>query len=135
MLTLYLFRFLGMMNRALRCLFIIPFWFVPLSKRFECLVLALALIINLVENCVENRAAIMDSMAAQKELGFCVKVSQAAKKVIFLMAVPFRRGGGDLKKKRTFFSQKSSDYNKNFFAASPGEGKFYKGRRSHDTEI
>ena len=41
--------------------------------RFECLVLSLALLINLVENCFENRQSIMDSMAAQKELGFCVK--------------------------------------------------------------
>ena len=63
-----------MMNRALRCLFIIPFWFVPLSKRFESLVLALSLLINLVENCMENRQTLMDSMAAQKELNFCVKV-------------------------------------------------------------
>jgi len=66
-------QYSGMMQRALRCLFIIPFWFVPLSKRFECLVLSLALLINLVENCFENRQSIMDSMAAQKELGFCVK--------------------------------------------------------------
>lgn len=63
----------GMIGRALRCLFIIPFWFVPLSKRFESLILALALLINLVENCVENRQSLMDSMAAQKELGLCVK--------------------------------------------------------------
>ena len=44
-------------------------------QRFECLVLALALLINLVENCLENRQTLMDSMAAQKELGLCVKVS------------------------------------------------------------
>jgi len=63
----------GMMHRSLRCLFIIPFWFVPLSKRFECLILALTLMVNLVETCVQNRQLLMESMAAQKELGLCVK--------------------------------------------------------------
>ena len=63
-----------MIQRSLRCLFIIPFWFVPLSKRFECLILALTLLVNLVETCLENRSLLMDSMAAQKELGLCVKV-------------------------------------------------------------
>jgi hypothetical protein len=42
--------------------------------RFECLVLALTLLTNMVENSVENRQSIMDSMASQKDGGFCVKV-------------------------------------------------------------
>jgi hypothetical protein len=45
-----------------------------LISRFEALVLALTLLINMVEHCEENRQSLMDSMAAQKELdSFCVK--------------------------------------------------------------
>ena len=66
----------GCVGRVLRCLFIMPYWFCPLGKRFEALVLALTLLINMVEHCEENRQSLMDSMAAQKELdSFCVKVS------------------------------------------------------------
>lgn len=51
-----------------------PYWFCPLGKRFEALVLSLTLLINMVEHCEENRQTLMDSMAAQKELEtFCVK--------------------------------------------------------------
>ena len=65
----------GCVGRVLRCLFIMPYWFCPLGKRFEALVLALTLMINMVEHCEENRQSLMDSMAAQKELdSFCVKV-------------------------------------------------------------
>ena len=65
----------GCVGRVLRCLFIMPYWFCPLAKRFEALVLALTLLINMVEHCEENRQSLMDSMAAQKELdSFCVKV-------------------------------------------------------------
>ena len=39
----------------LRCLFIMPYWFCPLNKRFEALVLSLTLLINMVEHCEENR--------------------------------------------------------------------------------
>merc|ERR550532_1487734 len=64
----------GCVGRVLRCLFIMPYWFCPLGKRFEALVLALTLMINMVEHCEENRQSLMDSMAAQKELdSFCVK--------------------------------------------------------------
>jgi len=64
----------GCVGRVLRCLFIMPYWFCPLGKRFEALVLALTLLINMVEHCEENRQSLMDSMAAQKELdSFCVK--------------------------------------------------------------
>jgi hypothetical protein len=42
--------------------------------RFECLVLALTLLTNMVENSVENRQSIMDSMASQKDAGLSVKV-------------------------------------------------------------
>jgi len=64
----------GCIGRVLRCLFIMPYWFCPLNKRFEALVLALTLLINMVEHCEENRQSLMDSMAAQKELdNFCVK--------------------------------------------------------------
>merc|ERR1712038_1379936 len=64
----------GCVGRVLRCLFIMPYWFCPLAKRFEALVLALTLLINMVEHCEENRQSLMDSMAAQKELdSFCVK--------------------------------------------------------------
>jgi len=64
----------GCVGRVLRCLFIMPYWFCPLAKRFEALVLALTLMINMVEHCEENRQSLMDSMAAQKELdSFCVK--------------------------------------------------------------
>jgi hypothetical protein len=38
------------------------------------LVLALTLLTNMVENSVENRQSIMDSMASQKDAGLCVKV-------------------------------------------------------------
>ena len=66
----------GCVGRVLRCLFIMPYWFCPLGKRFEALVLALTLMINMVEHCEENRQSLMDSMAAQKELdSFCVKVN------------------------------------------------------------
>ena len=43
------------MARVLRCLFIMPYWFCPLNKRFEALVLSLTLLINMVEHCEENR--------------------------------------------------------------------------------
>ena len=32
-----------------------PYWFCPLSKRFEALVLSLTLLINMVEHSDENR--------------------------------------------------------------------------------
>ena len=32
-----------------------PYWFCPLSKRFEALVLGLTLLINMVEHSDENR--------------------------------------------------------------------------------
>jgi hypothetical protein len=54
-------------------LFDVP-WANFLVRRFECLVLALTLLTNMVENSLENRQSIMDSMAAQKDAGFCVKV-------------------------------------------------------------
>jgi len=57
----------GCMTRVLRCLFIMPYWFCPLGKRFEALVLSLTLLINMVEHCEENRQLLMDSMAAQKD--------------------------------------------------------------------
>jgi hypothetical protein len=37
-------------------------------------VLALTLLTNMVENSVENRQSIMDSMASQKDAGLSVKV-------------------------------------------------------------
>ena len=37
--------------------------------------LALTLLTNMVEICLENRQSVMDSMAAQKDGGFCVKVA------------------------------------------------------------
>merc|ERR1711936_582900 len=61
------------MYRVLRCTFIMPYWFCPLSKRFEALVLSLTLLINMVEHSEENRQTLMDSMAAQKDSDFCVK--------------------------------------------------------------
>ena len=45
----------GCMYRVLRCIFIMPYWFCPLSKRFEALVLSLTLLINMVEHSDENR--------------------------------------------------------------------------------
>ena len=45
----------GCMYRVLRCIFIMPYWFCPLSKRFEALVLSLTLLINMVEHSEENR--------------------------------------------------------------------------------
>merc|ERR1711962_275895 len=63
----------GCVGRVLRCLFIMPYWFCPLGKRFEAFVLALTLLINMVEHCDENRQSLMDSMAAQKDSDFCVK--------------------------------------------------------------
>merc|ERR1712241_1632702 len=63
----------GCMATVLRCLFIMPYWFCPLGKRFEALVLSLTLLINMVEHCDENRQTLMDSMAAQKDSDFCVK--------------------------------------------------------------
>jgi len=63
----------GCMYRILRCIFIMPYWFCPLSKRFEALVLSLTLLINMVEHSDENRQTLMDSMAAQKDSDFCVK--------------------------------------------------------------
>ena len=47
--------FSGCMYRILRCIFIMPYWFCPLSKRFEALVLSLTLLINMVEHSDENR--------------------------------------------------------------------------------
>ena len=44
------------MYRILRCIFIMPYWFCPLSKRFEALVLSLTLLINMVEHSDENRS-------------------------------------------------------------------------------
>ena len=46
----------GCMYRVLRCIFIMPYWFCPLSKRFEALVLSLTLLINMVEHSEENRS-------------------------------------------------------------------------------
>jgi len=63
----------GCMYRVLRCIFIMPYWFCPLGKRFEALVLSLTLLINMVEHSDENRQTLMDSMAAQKDSDFCVK--------------------------------------------------------------
>ena len=63
----------GCMYRVLRCIFIMPYWFCPLGKRFEALVLSLTLLINMVEHSDENRQSLMDSMAAQKDADFCVK--------------------------------------------------------------
>jgi len=63
----------GCMYRVLRCIFIMPYWFCPLSKRFEAIVLSLTLLINMVEHSDENRQSLMDSMAAQKDADFCVK--------------------------------------------------------------
>jgi len=71
--SLYVGQKQGCMARVLRILFIMPFWFCPLGKRFEALVLALTLMINMVEHCDENRQSLMDSMAAQKDSDFCVK--------------------------------------------------------------
>ena len=45
----------GCVYRVLRCIFIMPYWFCPLSKRFEALVLSLTLLINMVEHSDENR--------------------------------------------------------------------------------
>jgi len=71
--SLYVGQKPGCMGRVLRILFIMPYWFCPLGKRFEALVLALTLLINMVEHCDENRQSLMDSMAAQKDSDFCVK--------------------------------------------------------------
>jgi len=71
--SLYVGQKQGCMARVLRILFIMPYWFCPLGKRFEALVLALTLMINMVEHCDENRQSLMDSMAAQKDSDFCVK--------------------------------------------------------------
>ena len=46
----------GCMYRVLRCIFIMPYWFCPLGKRFEALVLSLTLLINMVEHSDENRS-------------------------------------------------------------------------------
>lgn len=51
----YILHFAGCMYRILRCIFIMPYWFCPLSKRFEALVLSLTLLINMVEHSDENR--------------------------------------------------------------------------------
>merc|ERR1719479_249411 len=71
--SLYVGQKEGCMYRILRCVFIMPYWFCPLSKRFEALVLSLTLLINMVEHSDENRQSLMDSMAAQKDSDFCVK--------------------------------------------------------------
>eukprot|EP00092_Neocalanus_flemingeri_P025085 GFUD01027201.1.p1 GENE.GFUD01027201.1~~GFUD01027201.1.p1 ORF type:complete len:1771 (+),score=422.39 GFUD01027201.1:149-5461(+) len=71
--SLYIGQKQGCMSRVLRILFIMPYWFCPIGKRFEALVLALTLLINMVEHCDENRQSLMDSMAAQKDSDFCVK--------------------------------------------------------------
>jgi len=71
--SLYVGQKQGCMGRVLRTLFIMPYWFCPIGKRFEALVLALTLLINMVEHCDENRQSLMDSMAAQKDSDFCVK--------------------------------------------------------------
>jgi len=71
--SLYIGQKQGCMARVLRTLFIMPYWFCPIGKRFEALVLALTLLINMVEHCDENRQSLMDSMAAQKDSDFCVK--------------------------------------------------------------
>ena len=55
-----------------------------LRVRFECLVLALTLLTNMVENSVENRQSIMDSMASQKDGGLCVKVPVQYIKLTYL---------------------------------------------------
>ncbi len=48
----------GLFDITLHCLFVLPD-FMPAEKKFDMLVLALTLLINLVENCVPNRVLLM----------------------------------------------------------------------------
>ncbi len=50
----------GLFDAALHCLFVLPDS-MPEEKRFDILVLTLTLLINLVENCVDNRVLLMRS--------------------------------------------------------------------------
>ncbi len=50
----------GLFDATLHCLFVLP-ESMPSEKQFDILVLALTLLINLVENCVPNRVALMRS--------------------------------------------------------------------------
>merc|ERR1711874_266950 len=54
------------MGGVVRCLFIMG-EYMPRQKRFDILVLALTLIINLVEHCDENRQTFIELPAPQKE--------------------------------------------------------------------
>jgi len=56
----------GMIAGVVHCLFILQ-EYMPRQKRFDQLVLCLTLLINLVENCDENRQILMDLPAPQKE--------------------------------------------------------------------
>ena len=48
----------GVFDAVLHCLFVLP-ESIPFEKRFDVHVLALTMIINMVENCAENRTRLM----------------------------------------------------------------------------
>ena len=49
---------------VLHCLFVMPNY-LPVEKRFDVLVLTLTLLINLVENCEENRQILLKTLVPQ----------------------------------------------------------------------